>query len=49
MEITKQWIVDEHRLLVKLKDGTYKIGQTTSLYGFDLISKEKALELINAT
>jgi len=49
MEVEKQWIVNVSELLLLLKDGTYRIGKSSNLYGFDLIDKEKALALINAT
>jgi hypothetical protein len=49
MEVQKQWIVNTYELLLLLKDGTYRIGKSSNLYGFDPISNEKALELINAT
>jgi hypothetical protein len=49
MEVEKQWIVNVSELLLLLKDGTYRIGKSSNLYGFDLINKEKALALINAT
>jgi len=49
MEVEKQWIVNAYELLLLLKDGTYRIGKSSNLYGFDLINKEKALALINAT
>jgi len=49
MEVEKQWIVNVSELLLLLKDGTYRIGKNSNFYGFDLIDKEKALSLINAT
>ena len=49
MEVEKQWIVNVYELLLLLKDGTYRIGQSSNFYGFDLIDKKKALALINAT
>jgi hypothetical protein len=45
----KHWIVNAYELLLLLKDGTYRIGKSSNLYGFDLIDKGKALALINAT
>jgi hypothetical protein len=49
MEVEKQWIVNVYELLLLLKDGTYRIGKNSNLYGFEVIEKEKALALINAT
>ena len=49
MEVEKQGVVNAYELLLLLKDGTYRIGKNSNLYGFDLIDKEKALALINAT
>ena len=46
MIILRQWIVDEHKLLVLLADGTYKIGDTSNIYGFRKISKKEAEILI---
>jgi hypothetical protein len=49
MEVEKQCIVNVYELLLLLKDGTYRIGKNSNLYGFEVIEKEKALALINAT
>lgn len=45
MEVKKQWIVD-YDLLLLLEDGTYRIGKTTNLYGFDFIEEKEALKLL---
>jgi hypothetical protein len=41
MEVEKQWIVNVYELLLLLKDGTYRIGKSSNLYGFDLIDKKR--------
>lgn len=46
MQVVKSWIVG-YSLIVMLDDGTYRIGETSNIYGFDKISEEEALKLIN--
>jgi len=48
MEIVKQWIVDEYKHLIQLKDGTFMLGSTTNFYGFEKISNSDAFALINS-
>jgi len=48
MKIVNQWIVENGQHLVELKDGTFMLGSTTNVYGYERISNSDAFALINS-
>jgi len=45
MKVVDSWIID-YALLVKLEDGSYRIGITTNLYGFSEVDNYDARLMI---
>ena len=46
MKIMEQWIIGcQH--IVRLEDGTYRVGTTSNIYGYSEISEEKFLRKLN--